>query len=572
MKFFKTTISHLQDDIFGGLTAGFVALPLALAFGVQSGMGAIAGLYSAIALGIMAAWFGGTPTLISGPTALVTVVSAVIIATAINTSESMDVAMGTIVATFLLAGVFQLFLGLIKAGHYIHYIPYPVISGFISGIGVLLILLQLFPFLGHTSPQNISDIFAELPGILNQINYAAVGLAGSTIAIIYLFPKISKIIPSSFAALILLTITSTLLGLDVTIISDIHIDLPQFKINTLKSLNWFDLSTIILPAMTIAVLGAIDSLLTSVVIDKKTKTKHNSNREMIGQGLGNMLSAAIGGIPGAGATMRSMNNINAGGKTCLSGVIHSILLLTLLFFAGNYAAYIPLPILAGILITVGIEIINYKEIKCFIHAPITDAVIMLIILGLTVFIDLFQAVAIGVVMAVILFMKKISLIMEDKTVEPYPKDFIDEKAWEDEGNLPEEIQKKVFIKHFDNTIFLEFANKFHTMTKSLPEVRIVIMRMKRVSYLDQTGIIAIKEAITVLQDNNILLVITEIQHQPLDMLKKSRIIPYLIPQENLYVDFQHAIQTVKASNIATLASETKLDKSLSIESITIQNT
>ncbi len=568
MKIIQLKESHFRSDIFGGLTAGFVALPLALAFGVQSGMGALAGLYSAIAIGIVAAWFGGTPTLISGPTAPITVVSAVIIATAIETSESMDVAMGTIVATFILASIFQLFLGLIKAGQYIHYIPYPVVSGFISGIGVLLIVLQIFPFLGHPSPQKIPDIFAGIPGILNQINYVAVGLAGSTIAIIYLFPKISKIIPSSFVALILITIASTLMGLDVTIIGDIHIDLPEFKINTLNSLNWFDLSAIIIPAMTIAILGAIDSLLTSVVVDKKTKTRHNSNKEMIGQGLGNMVSAAIGGIPGAGATMRSIININAGGKTQLSGVIHGVLLLIILFFAGSYAEYIPLPVLAGILVTVGIDIINYKEIKHFIHKPRTDAVIMLIVLSLTVFIDLFQAITIGIVMALILFMKKISTMTEDKSVESYLENFTHEKAWADEINLPEKIQKKVFIKHFDNTIFLEFATKLHTMTKALPEVRIVIMRMKKVAYLDQTGIVAIKEAITVLQDNNILVLITEIQHQPLDMLKKARIIPYLIPKEDLYTDFQHAIQTVKANNIDTLASETKLDKDFPIKSIT----
>ncbi len=257
MKTINIETAHLKDDFFGGLTVGLVALPLALAFGVQSGMGAIAGLYGAIAVGMLAAWFGGTATLISGPTAPMTVVSAVIIASAIETSESLEVAMGTIVTTFMLAACIQFFLGLFKAGQYIRYIPYPVISGFISGIGILLIIQQIFPFLGHSSPQKLMDIFVGLTDILNQINYVAVGVAGSTIAIIYLFPKISKIIPSSFVALILVTVTSTIMGLDVTLIGNIPVDLPEFKINTLSSLDWFDLTTIIFPAITLAILGAL---------------------------------------------------------------------------------------------------------------------------------------------------------------------------------------------------------------------------------------------------------------------------------------------------------------------------
>mgnify|MGYP000137805803 CR=1 FL=1 len=559
---------HLQGDFFGGLTTGLVALPLALAFGVQSGMGAFAGLYAAIAIGMLAAWFGGTATLISGPTAPMTVVSAIIIATAIETNENLSIAMGTIVATFMLAGVFQLFLGLLKSGQYIRHIPYPVISGFISGIGVLLIVLQVFPFLGHPSPQKVADIFVGLPGILSQINYSAVGLAGSTIAIIYLFPKLSKVIPSSFVALILATAASKIMGLDVTNIGNIAFDLPVFKINTLSSLNWFDFSVIILPALTLAVVGAIDTLLTSVVVDKKTKTKHNSNKEMIGQGLGNMLSAAIGGIPGAGATMRSIVNINAGGRSRISGVIHSTVLLIILFFTGNYAELIPLPVLAGILVTVGIDIINYKEIKQFIHAPRTDAVIMLMVLSLTVFIDLFQAVAIGLVMALILFMKKISVITEDKPVESYVKDFTREKPWADEVPLPEQIQNKVFIQHFDNVIFLEFSNKLIAMTQSLPEVEIVIMRMKRVRYIDQTGVVAIKKAIIALQDKNRVVLITEIQHQPMDMLKKSRIIPHLIPEKHIFLDFNKAIQMMEENNLMTFVNK---EKNVPLKELNVQN-
>ncbi|MCK5354524.1 MAG: SulP family inorganic anion transporter, partial [Methyloprofundus sp.] len=288
--------SNSRGDLYGGLTAGALSLPLALAFGIQSGMGAIAGLYGAIAIGMVAAWFGGTPSQVSGPTRPMTVVSAAIIATAIETSGSLDAAMGTIIATFMLAGIIQLVLGLLKAELYIRYIPYPVVSGFISGIGMLLIVLQIFPFLGHTSPQRIVDIFAGIPGVLNQINYASVGLATATIAVIYLFSGITKSIPGIFSALILLTIMSTLLGLDVTVIGNVSAGLPELKVGNFSQL---ELSNIIFPAITLAILGAIDSLLTSAVADNKTQTKHNSNKELIGQGLGNMASAVIGGLPGA---------------------------------------------------------------------------------------------------------------------------------------------------------------------------------------------------------------------------------------------------------------------------------
>ena len=213
--------SNLKGDFFGGLTAGVVALPLALAFGLQSGMGAIAGLYGAIAIGMIAAWFGGTPTQISGPTGPMTVVSAVVIATAIEAHGNLQAAMGTIIAIFLLAGAFLILLGLFKIGQYVRYMPYPVVSGFMSGIGVIIIVLQIFPFFGHKSPKKIVEIFSELPGILGEINHASVALALATIATIYLFPRITRIIPSALVALIGLTVISTVMDLEVATIGDI---------------------------------------------------------------------------------------------------------------------------------------------------------------------------------------------------------------------------------------------------------------------------------------------------------------------------------------------------------------
>lgn len=541
--------TNLRGDFFGGLTAGVVALPLALAFGVQSGMGAIAGLYGAIAIGMIAAWFGGTATQISGPTGPMTVVSAVVIAKAIETHGSLEAALGTIIAIFLLSGLLQIVLGVLKIGQYIRYMPYPVVSGFMSGIGIIIIVLQIFPFMGHASPKTIVEIFAGIPDIIGSTNPAAMALASSTIAIIYLFPRITRVIPSALVALITLTIVSTLMQLDVSIISDIPEGFPELKIGTLGSVDWFNFSSILLPALTLAALGTIDSLLTSIVADNMTKTQHNSNKELIGQGLGNMGAAMIGGIPGAGATMRTVVNINSGGKTRISGVIHGLALLLVLLGAGAYARLIPLPVLAGILITVGIGIIDYKGIKHTPRVPRTDAVIMLVVLSMTVFVDLLQAVAVGMVMASVLFMKKMSDITEAQSSSGSVADFAHEEAWPDEQDLPEAIRKKVYIKHFDGPIFFGFASKFLAMTRALPEVDVVIMRMPRVPYIDQSGLYAIEDTVMALQEKKVLILISGIQEQPKDMLKKVGLIPDLIPEQHLYADFQTAIKALETGTV-----------------------
>ncbi|MEE9411704.1 MAG: SulP family inorganic anion transporter [Methylococcales bacterium] len=543
--------STLRNDFFGGLTAAVVALPLALAFGVQSGMGAIAGLYGAIAIGIIAAWFGGTATQISGPTGPMTVVSAVIIATAIELHGSLNAALGSILAIFLLSGVFQILLGIFKIGHYVRYMPYPVVSGFMSGIGVIIIVLQFFPFLGHASPKSILDIFSGLPEVLHQTNVASVSLALATIAIIYLFPHITKAIPSALVALITLTITSTLLNLDVSIIGDIPKGLPELKLGQILASDGFNFSAIVIPALTLAALGAIDSLLTSIVADNMTKTKHDSNKELIGQGLGNIGAALIGGIPGAGATMRTVINIRSGGTTRLSGVIHGLSLLLVLLGAGTYAKLIPLPVLAGILITVGIGIIDYKGLKHLLHVPRTDAVIMVVVLLMTVFVDLLQAVAVGMVLASVLFMKKMSDIAEGNAEIGSIADFHREEVWEDELLLAEDLLQTIYIKHFDGPIFFGFASKFQEMTRALPDVKIVIMRMPLVPYIDQTGIYAIEDAVMELQEKGVTVLMTGLQEQPKDMLMNIGLIPDLVDESHLFTDFSSCIKALEAGTFST---------------------
>ncbi|MDA7818174.1 SulP family inorganic anion transporter [Sulfurimonas sp.] len=543
-------VKNLSGDIFGGLTAAIVALPLALAFGVQSGMGAIAGLYGAIALGFFTALFGGTKTQISGPTGPMTVVSSAIIAGEIAIYGSIEAAIGTIIATFVLAGIFMVIMGLSRIGQYIKYMPYPVISGFMSGIGIIIIVMQVFPFFGLSSPSTILDIFSNLATITTNINIDAAILASSTIAIIYLFPKVTTSVPSTLVALLSLSMISTLLGMNVPIIGDIPKGIPEIHVDTLLSMDWQHPMVMIIPALTLASLGAIDSLLTSVVADNMTKTQHDSNKELIGQGIGNMVAGLIGGLPGAGATMRTVVNIRAGGRGRLSGVIHAIILVIILFGAGAYAKLIPLPVLAGILITVGLGIIDYKGMKHLTIVPRSDAVVMIIVVLLTVFVDLLQAVAIGLVLASLLFMKQMGDTAQAKSVSSTLADnFHHTDLQDDEKNMPDDIKSQVYIQHFDGPIFFGFTAHFKQMMKELPNISIVIFRMQHVPTIDQSGMYAIEDAILELHKKKITVVISEIQTQPKDMLLNIKLIPELVVEENIFDTFNEAVQGLNSCSL-----------------------
>ena len=533
---------HLSGDIFGGLTAAIVALPLALAFGVQSGMGAIAGLYGAIAVGIFAALFGGTKTQISGPTGPMAVVASAVIAGEVHYYGSLDAAIGTIVATFVLAGIFQILLGVFKIGQYIRYMPYPVVSGFMSGIGAIIIIMQIFPFFGLSSPKSIMDIIMSLHSVLGNINFEALALSMATITTIYLFPKLTKKVPSTLVALIGLSLIAAFMNLNVPIIGDIPKGFPDIHIDTLLAMDWHHPMLIVIPALTLAALGSIDSLLTSVVADNMTRTQHQSNKELIGQGIGNAISGLIGGLPGAGATMRTVVNINSGGKTQLSGVIHGLILIVILFGAGEYAKLIPLPVLAGILITVGVGIIDYKGIKHIKNVPRPDAVVMIIVLILTVFVDLLQAVGVGMVLASVLFMKHMSDVSESKSHSRTLSEFYDlYPPSDEEKELLDQIRHQVYIQHFYGPIFFGFTSHFKTMMQESPEVKVVIFRMRSVPSIDQSGMYAIEDAILELEKKGINVLLSGIQKQPEDMLRNITLIPNLVEEEHLFSDFKSAV-------------------------------
>ncbi|MEE4300703.1 MAG: SulP family inorganic anion transporter [Pseudomonadales bacterium] len=391
--------SNLRGDVYGGITAGIVALPLALAFGEASGAGPIAGLWGAIFTGFFASLFGGTGSQITGPTGPMVVVFAGVFATL-----SGDPAL--VFAAVVLAGLLQILFGFTGLGQYIRLVPYPVISGFMSGIGCIIIALQAARLFGH-EPEGGGTIPAltAIPGAVMDPNWGALGIGVVTLIMIFRWPASwGRFLPGPLAALIVGTLIASLLS-GVPILGDIPTGLPSLVIPEFTQ-NTFLI--VLEAAFILAVLGAIDSLLTSLVADNMTRTRHDSNRELVGQGIGNTISGLFGAIPGAGATMRTVVNIRTGGSTKLSGMLHSALLLAVVVSLSPLASMIPHAVLAGILVKVGWDIIDVAYIRYAHKGPRWDLGLMAMVLGLTVFVDLITAVAFGVVMASLAFVKRLA--------------------------------------------------------------------------------------------------------------------------------------------------------------------
>jgi sulfate permease, SulP family len=400
-----------KGDLFGGLTAAIVALPLALAFGVASGAGAIAGLYGAIIVGFFAALFGGTPAQVSGPTGPMTVVMTTVIATLVARYPDTGLAMAFTVV--MLGGLLQILFGVMHLGQYITLMPYTVISGFMSGIGVIIILLQLPPLLGQIGAGGVIGTLQQLPTYLNQPNFIALGLGLLTLAIVFGTPKkLNQILPAPLLGLAIVTILSVVVFGDAKLarIGAIPQGLPFLRLPTF---NLVELADMLRYGLMLGVLGSIDSLLTSLVADSISRTQHDSDRELIGQGIGNMVSGLFGGLPGAGATMRTVVNVQAGGKTPLSGIIHVLVLLLVVFWAGPLTAQIPNAVLAGLLLKVGIDILDWDFIKRAPRLSLKGTGLMYLVLFLTVFVDLITAVLVGAFIANVLTIERLSQIQSD---------------------------------------------------------------------------------------------------------------------------------------------------------------
>ncbi|PKI14068.1 sodium-independent anion transporter [Colwellia sp. 12G3] len=452
----KISLKHLRGDVFGGLTAAVIALPLALAFGVSSGAGAIAGVYGAIFVGFFAALFGGTATQISGPTGPMSVVMALVLTQLIASNP--DTGLVLAFTCVILAGLFQILFGLLKLGKYFVMVPYPVISGFMTGIGIIIILLQISPLLGSTGDSNALAALSNIPSAINQQNTYATLLGVTTLLLMIYWPeKWTKIIPAPLFALITLTVfSSTFISQQgISVIGEIPTGFPSLIIPSLSLDTLYDVSYF---AFLLAVLGAIDSLLTSMVADTLTETHHNSDKELIGQGIANSIAGFFGALPGAGATMRTVINIRAGGKTPLSGIIHSITLLIVILWAGDYAQYIPHTVLAGMLIKVGLDIIDWRFIFQIKKVGLFSASLMLLVLLLTVFVDLITAVLVGMFIANLVTLDRLTHIQLDHITFKQGPELLRELNSEISSSkmnmeLTDDIQKKL-SKSLEHTLLL----------------------------------------------------------------------------------------------------------------------
>ncbi len=601
----KGFFRHLKGDLFGGLTAGVVALPLALAFGVQSGMGAIAGLYGAMFIGFVASLLGGTNTQISGPTAPMTAVSMTIVAGIMQVYDgSLERALPAILSVFILAGLIQVLLGVLKLGKYIKYIPYPVVSGFMTGIGVIILVTQLLPAIGYYPDQDSEfvssfnpqaqeailrevlqeaadgnyldlDDFAEtigrsgsltpleideeskalakqyssgvvgtlktLPRAVGQINWLELAIALATVFVILGFKRITTSIPATLVALLGVSLLVYFIGWDVRTIGVIPsgLPLPQWEVFTAFDLAAF--SPYIFTAVTLAFLGAIDSLLTSVVADNMTKTRHNPNRELVGQGIGNSIAGLFGGIPGAGATIRTVVNIENGGKTRLSGMIAAVLLFVVVMLLGSFAERIPSAVLAGILITVGIGVMDYKGLKAIRHIPISDVVVMFIVLLLTVSWDLVPAVGVGLVISSLIFMKKMGDVTADtsKIIRLSDSVLTNHK---DYSRIPVHLREEVYFKELKGPIFFGYTSEFMAMSNNVPpDATHAIIRMKKVPFVDQSGLFAFEEVLQTLVARGLTPLLVNVQEQVRYRMEAIDIIPDLVPEEHVFDNYEDCL-------------------------------
>jgi SulP family sulfate permease len=431
----------------------------------------------------------------------------------------------------LLAGALQVLFGVLRLGGYIRYVPYPVISGFMSGIGFIVIIQQLPALVGVTAPSSAPiRILSSLPLLPRDIVWPVAMLGVATLAIIQTLPRFTRKVPAGLVALVVVTAVSVALAVDAPRIGAIPAGLPAFVMPELS----FDQATLVLSAaVQLAMLGAIDTLLSALLADTLTKTHHDSNRELIGQGIGNIGAALVGGLPGAGASIRTMVNIEAGGRTRFSGIIHGLFLLIVLLGLSGLVQYIPNAVLAGILITAGLGCIDFRGLSHILKVPRSDAAVLLVVLVLTVFSGLIIAVAVGLVIASFIFMKNVADAAERMTaVSP-----LADEPWADEIDIPTAFRERLLVKHIDGPLFFGFARGFLDIAARAAGSHLLVLRMDRVSLMDQSGAYALHDALVDFKAAGVRILLVGLPLAQLDILEAIRVVPDLVSRRDLFADF-----------------------------------
>ena len=533
-------VYNLRGDVFGGITAAVVALPMALAFGVASGAGAEAGLYGAILVGLFAALFGGSPTLISEPTGPMTVVFTAVIAKLIGSNPENGMAMAFTVV--IMAGLFQMLFGLMRLGKYVTLMPYTVISGFMSGIGVILVILQIGPLLGHAAPSGgVLGVLGTLPSLIANIQTDETILAVLTIAILFLIPAQAKrYLPPQLVALIVGTLVSVLLlgSADIRRIGEIPTGLPELAMPVFDIAEW---QIMLVDAIVLGLLGCIDALLTSVIADSLTRQQHNSDKELIGQGIGNMMSGLFGGLPGAGATMGTVLNIQAGARTALSGLIRALILLIVVLWAAGLTAIIPLAVLAGIAFKVGVDIIDWRFLKRAHRISGKGAMITYGVIALTVFVDLIAAVGIGLFVANVMTITRLSELQEADVKGFTGPDDQGQILSLYENDLFREAPGKVLLLYMRGSMIFGASRAITRKNSELEDCKALVIDLSDVVHLGVSAGLALEESVLDMLNAGHAVYMTGARSQPLARLKDLGVVQRL-PAENLMTNRAAALE------------------------------
>ena len=480
-------LDTLRGDLFGGVTSAVVALPVALAFGVATGLGAAAGLYGAIGVGFFAAVFGGTRTQISGPTGPMTITMAVVLTTHAST-------VGEAFAIVVLGGLLQVLLGVLRVGRYVIYTPYAVISGFMSGVGLIIMLMQALPFLGLPPVGGgPATVLRALPDGLANLNPSALALALIALAAAVFWPRrLAKYMPGLLVALVAGTVLSVLWLTDVSVIGEVPSALPSVQVEVPGVLF---LAGAVQPALILALLGSVDSLLTSLVADSISGTRHNPDRELVGQGIGNMVSGVFGGLPGAGATMGTVTNTRAGGTTRVSGALCALLILGMLLGFGAVVEPVPHAVLAGIVMKVGWDIIDWPLLTRIHRIPRAQLIVMLLTLGLTVFVDLVTAVAFGLITAGMVHARQLEKLELDSVVSVPILDQVFFAAHPEAQGIDAYSARVGFVSLKGNFTVASSQKLYGVIGEDLKDHEVVIFDFKDAAYIDDSAAMTISRLI-----------------------------------------------------------------------------
>lgn len=506
----KYSKKQAVSDIIAGVIVAIIALPLSIALAIASGVSPEKGLYTAIIAGFVIALFGGSKVNISGPTAAFATIVAGIVAT-YGTS-------GLVIAT-IMAGILLILMGLLKFGSLIKYIPHTITTGFTFGIAVTIVIGQIKDFLGLTYPEgtNAVETVEKVEAVIKSIttvNWQALVVGAISLAILIVWPYISKKIPGSLIAVVIGTVMVKLLNMDVNTIGDLYTisgSLPAFSVPEVN----FDLIKQLIPsAFTIAILAGIESLLSCVVSDGMINDRHNSNTELIAQGLGNICSGLFGGIPATGAIARTAANVKNGGRTPVAGIVHALVLLLILVVLMPYAAWIPMPVIAAILFIVAYNMCEWRQfVRICKTAPKSDIAVLVVTFVLTVVFDLVVAIEIGMLMTAILFMRRMA---ESTNIRHWTK--ADEMLESDGGRL-KNIPEHTDVFEINGPMFFAASDKISIPLRE--GVKVIIIRMRNVPALDETAMRALRNVYSVCKEKDIKLLISHANEQPLSVMKKD---------------------------------------------------